>query len=101
MPALSQLQEELRAELGERVTVVGLTDEPEATVSRFLSGRPVAYPIAIDAGGRTKDRFGVRVLPTAFVIDGRGQVVAVVRGGGEAALQEIRQAARAAAGEGE
>ncbi len=82
------------AELDARdgVVVLGLTDELPAKVRAFTARTPIPYRIGIDKGGRTKDRYRVRSLPTVFVVDPRGRVEAVVVGAGGTSAERLREA---------
>jgi len=94
MPHLSTLHDS-----DERVVVVGLTDEPSGKVKGFLSKNGVSYPIGIDRGGRVARQFEVTALPTAYVIDPKGRITKVQVGGGEAAVDAIEAAVKAALSE--
>ncbi|HLL75213.1 MAG TPA: TlpA disulfide reductase family protein [Pyrinomonadaceae bacterium] len=83
MPKLSRLH----AKYGSRgLTVIGLTNaegagragQPEsaemASVRAFKAGMRLPYAFAVAADGFNHLRYGVRVIPTAFLIDRRGRV---------------------------
>lgn len=74
MPHLSELQTKF-ADRG--VTIVGVTDEAEATVRAFLENQKPAYRIAIDADKKATDAFmkDQSGIPHAFVVDSTGTVV--------------------------
>jgi thiol-disulfide isomerase/thioredoxin len=89
MPELDRLARETPG-----VQVVGISDEPLATVKKFAAKTPVSYPLV--AGARaTALGYDVEVLPTLFVIDRAGKVVDVVRG---ADVGRVRAAVERASG---
>ena len=78
-PCLSQMEElgTLRRRMGPRgVEVVGICagGEPIREVSRFLNGRDVEYPIAVDVDGAVTAAYRVRSLPTVYVVDAAGRI---------------------------
>lgn len=78
MPTLDRLHDEL----GERgLTVIGVNQEPgEAPrVRAFLESRGLDFPVVMDAGAIAQT-YGVRSLPTTFLVDREGEVRASYRG---------------------
>ncbi len=45
-----------------------------AEVRRYLASRSVAFPTIVDPDGRIAARYGVRALPTTFVVGPEGQI---------------------------
>lgn len=74
------------------VVVVGLTDELVDKVRPFVRKEGMTYAVGIDKGGHAKGRYKVGSLPTAFVVDPRGRVEAVVIGAGDTAYEKLRTA---------
>ncbi len=74
MPDLNELQ----AKYGEAqdFVVVGVNVEEDAeTVRRFVEEQGLAFPIALDRDSRvTTETFGVRPLPSTFIIDREGYI---------------------------
>lgn len=54
------------------VVLISMSDEPEAIVTPFISKKPASY--IISAGGDTPRRYGIRGIPSAFVIDRNGVI---------------------------
>ena len=50
-----------------------------AEVRAYVAEHDVDYPVLLDDAGLAR-RLGVRAFPTAFVVDGRGQIVRAVTG---------------------
>lgn len=93
MPGLSKLHLQLESE---GLTVLGLSDEPQATVDRFVQtearrGNTFAHLLALEGGGVRK-AYGVSSLPTLVVIDRKGIVRKVHVGAGD--LSELEALVR-------
>jgi cytochrome c biogenesis protein CcmG/thiol:disulfide interchange protein DsbE len=64
------------------LVVLGVdANDASADARAFMRKHGVTYPIAHDPQGSTLGRWGVPGLPTTFVVDRRGRVVAKVLGG--------------------
>jgi thiol-disulfide isomerase/thioredoxin len=57
------------------LTIVGITNEDEATVKKFQEKIPMTYNVAINASQQLLQQFGVEGIPTAFLVDKSGKVV--------------------------
>ena len=76
MPEMQALHDRY-AKRGFSVLGISVDQHGPAPVQRFVTTRKLTYPIAIDdPNDPVAERFGVRALPTAFLVDGKGQVVA-------------------------
>jgi thiol-disulfide isomerase/thioredoxin len=63
------------------LAIVGINvDKGRADADRFLRDVPATFPIVFDAKGVTPSAFDVKGMPTAYLIDRRGVVVAVEEG---------------------
>ena len=91
MPAL----EDLHRDFGGDLRVVGVSiDEKREELERFLSRRPLAYPVVHDGGDDPAWwQFRVPAIPAAFLLDGNGDIVAQFSGEVDpAALREAVEA---------
>ena len=92
-PWMNAMQQQYGAH-GLSVVAVNL-DQDRALADRFLEEMPAEFTVAFDPTGSTAERFDVRVMPSSYLIDRRGEVVAVHRGfrrGDTATLErEIRE----------
>jgi thiol-disulfide isomerase/thioredoxin len=93
MPSIQRLQERLR---GKPFTVLLVNvDEPEARVRRYLTDASLNLPVVLDRNKQTTREWGVRVMPTSFIIgpDGRTryQVVGDMDWNSERALAAINE----------
>jgi thiol-disulfide isomerase/thioredoxin len=71
MPSIQRLHERLR---GKAFTVMLVNvDEPEARVRRYLAEAKVDLPVLLDRNKEAIREWGVRVMPTSFLVgpDGR------------------------------
>jgi cytochrome c biogenesis protein CcmG/thiol:disulfide interchange protein DsbE len=82
--------------LGGRASVVAVDWDDGAAAARAFLGR-ARWPFAVlsDTSGGAGERYGLVGLPTTYVLDPSGRIVATLRGPQSAA--ELEQAARAAA----
>lgn len=74
---------EIHRKFGDRVVVIGISDENEATV-RALKNPKIDYFVAIDTHKRMKDTLEVRGIPHVILVDPAG----IVRWEGFPFLQE-------------
>lgn len=89
MPELQKLQA-AHAEKGLRVLGISIDEDPKK-VEKFLAKRPVDYRIAIDdPESPTWEAYGVKVVPTSYLIDRTGKIVA--RWVGKPDLDEVQKA---------
>ena len=81
MPALDALW---KKDGGKAFAIMGLSlGEKEKTVADFIAKAGYGYPIYLDPSGEIGDRFGVRSIPTTYVLDKSGRVIAWKVGGAE------------------
>ena len=73
---------EMQAKYGPRgFTVVGVNvDKKRPDAERFLTQNPSSFTIVFDETGATPTAWGVKGMPSSYLIDGRGNVVYVERG---------------------
>ncbi len=72
------------------VSVVGLTLEDDTdAVTSFLDAVPATFPIVRDPSGRAGEAFEVVAMPTTFLIDREGHVVARFEGGDRRAHEQL------------
>jgi len=71
MPAL----ERFAAASQGRYNVLAVSRESASVLRRWAADRPLAVPLARDAGGHASAAYKVEVLPTHVIIDAKGQVV--------------------------
>jgi peroxiredoxin len=84
----------LQDEFGARgLTVVGISvDKDAADARRFLQRYPASFPTAIDSGGECPRAFGVKAMPSSYLVDREGRVVEVHRGFRNGDVTERRRA---------
>ena len=77
--------------------VVALSvDEDRDAALQFLAERPLPFLVAWDAGQKTAQALRPEEMPTAYVVDRQGKIVAIATGGTTAALRVIVEAVEAA-----
>ncbi len=73
MPSMENLYERFK---GDGFVILGISlDRRRKKVERFLEEYGISFPILLDRDGRIADRYGVRGLPTTFIIDRRGKIL--------------------------
>ncbi len=82
MPAMQRLYEKFRAQGLEIVAVSVDQGNPDA-VRKFAENLKLNFPIVLDPEQVTKQAYQVRALPTTYLIDRKGRVVAVGMGARE------------------
>ena len=67
---------DIAAKFGDRLKVVGINvDENDAAkLSQFAKDKKFSYPVAVDAEGDAKWKYGVRGLPTFILVDANGKI---------------------------
>ena len=63
----------IHRDLGDKVVVIGISDEPEIAVHRMTDPK-IDYAVAIDTQARTKTAVGVTGIPHVLIIDPKGIV---------------------------
>uniref|UniRef100_A0A7C5Z7D7 TlpA family protein disulfide reductase n=1 Tax=Caldicellulosiruptor owensensis TaxID=55205 RepID=A0A7C5Z7D7_9FIRM len=59
------------------VILIGINiQEDKATVEEFLNSMGVTYPVLLDRDGKVSAQFGIEGIPTTFLIDENGKIVA-------------------------
>ena len=67
---------ELNTKFGKRgLVVVGVTNEPEKLVSKYVADNKVEYPIFIETSYKSSNALKVSGYPSAFLVDPKGTVV--------------------------
>ena len=63
------------------MTVVGVNvDKRRPDAERFLLQTPAAFTIVYDAAGATPEAYTVKAMPSSYLVDATGKVVAVESG---------------------
>jgi len=58
------------------LVILGISDEDAGKVESFLAEHPVSYPVLLDPGRKTNEKFRVDGIPKSFVYDRDGKLVA-------------------------
>lgn len=74
MPAMQELHDSMD---GRMVVVAMNSRENEDLIAPFIETRGFDYPVGIDPSGRVTSAYGVRGLPTTYIIDPIGRLVGV------------------------
>ncbi|HYR01553.1 MAG TPA: TlpA disulfide reductase family protein, partial [Casimicrobiaceae bacterium] len=73
---------EMHAKYGPNgLTVIGVNvDKRRPDAERFLQQTPAAFTIVYDSAGKTPEAYAVKGMPSSYLIDSAGKVVAVESG---------------------
>ncbi len=97
LPMLEELRQEFPADRFQ-VIAVNLDREP-GKARRFLRKRAIGYPNATDPEGHIPDRYGLKTMPTSYLIDAKGIVRHVHTGFRKSDVGDLRERIRALLGE--
>ena len=76
MPELQALHEKY-ASRGFAVVGVSIDEGGDAKVRKFVAGKKLTYPIAVDSGSPAAwEAFRVKAVPAAYLLDAQGRIVA-------------------------
>lgn len=81
MPSMERLYQKL-ADRGLEIVAVDL-QEPKDTVRKFVAERSLTFPILLDASGEIGAAWGAQSIPTTYLIDRSGGILARSVGGRE------------------
>jgi thiol-disulfide isomerase/thioredoxin len=99
LPLLEQLRAEFPAE---RFQILAVNvDRDPSRARRFLTERKIGYPSATDPEGQIPERFGLKTMPTSYLIDARGVVRHVHTGFRKGDVEGLRARIRALLAEAE
>ena len=78
MPAMERLYRQQKA-AGFELVAVSLDADPRS-VTPFLAEHKLTFPIALDPRMTLADTYGVRALPSSFIVDRAGNMTALAIG---------------------
>jgi peroxiredoxin len=76
IPALEHLNE-LQKKFKEDIMVVGISDDTEERLNKFLSKRPVTVPLVSDPMNKSAKFFKIPSVPMTFIVDKMGKIIAI------------------------
>jgi peroxiredoxin len=79
MPSMERLYQRLRAR-GLVVVALSVDAEGAPVVAPFVKEHKLTFPIGLDPDMSVASQYGVRALPSTFIIDRRGDLVALAIG---------------------
>jgi peroxiredoxin len=78
MPSMEILYQRFKNDGLEILAVDG--GEGDATVRRFIRNGGYTFPVLMDRNGRVNSAYGIRAIPTSFIIDREGKILGRVVG---------------------
>jgi peroxiredoxin len=89
IPHLVKLRETVS---GEKLVIIGISDEPAETIKRFADAQKINYPLVSTANLKLPEPFDkILSIPTAFVIDANGVIEDIFSG--YHSFEELKQSA--------
>ena len=79
------------------ILAVNLQEEPKP-VKDFLTKNKLTFPVVLDTNGKIGSVYGVRGIPTTYLIDKEGFIVGGIVGGKEWDTPEVEEAIKAMTG---
>jgi peroxiredoxin len=58
------------------LVILSISDEPDATVQKYLADKDYKYPILLDPGRKVHEEFAIEGIPKSFVYDREGKLAA-------------------------
>lgn len=93
MPAIQKLYGEFKSYPDFRLIAVS-EDQNQAAVAPFIERNDYQFPVLLDPGNQVDGAYGVRGLPSTFIIDRTGRVIWNCAGGLDWSSAELRNALR-------
>jgi len=77
-PFMNEMQKRY-GKKGLKIIAINLDTEP-SVASEFLKKNPANFTLAYDPKGKTPDLYKLKVMPTSFLIDRRGNLINIHKG---------------------
>ena len=99
MPDIQKLYEKSPREGSEAVIVLGVaapglgSEKDKAGIREFMEKNGYTYPVLMDKGGKLFESYGIRAIPTTYLIDRNGNILGRIQGAlsGENMEKIVRQ----------
>ena len=79
MPAMEKLYQRYKPQ-GFSVLALSVDTEGEKAVTPFIQEHKLTFPVAYDTTGKVADLYQLRGLPTTYLINREGQIIAIALG---------------------
>lgn len=79
MPSMELLQQQFKHK-GFHVVAISLDKEPEAKIAAFVDRLNLTFTILLDPDGIVSDPYGANALPSTFILNPDGRVIAAAKG---------------------
>jgi len=79
MPSMETLYQRFNAQ-GLEILAVDI-GEDLSTVRQFISNSGYSFPVMLDSGNRVSSVYGMKAIPTSYIIDREGKIIGRVVGG--------------------
>ncbi|MCK5305628.1 MAG: TlpA family protein disulfide reductase [Candidatus Omnitrophica bacterium] len=72
MPHLEKLHNKYK---NKGLVIISISAEKESAIKKFVKSKKLTFPVAIDSGRKTNSSYGIKSIPTAYLIDAAGKVI--------------------------
>ena len=79
MPSMERLQQNFK-DRGIQVVAISLDKEPKEKVAAFVDQLSLTFPILLDPDGIVSGPYGASALPSTFILNPDGRVIAAAKG---------------------
>ena len=79
MPSMEKLYQRLKSQ-GLEILAVDL-GEDSGTVQQFIRDRSYTFPVLLDMDNKVGSLYGIRSIPSTFIIDREGKIISMIVGG--------------------
>jgi peroxiredoxin len=73
--SISHLSDLYRKYTPKGLVIIAITAEDKDKVKDFVRENKMRFPVAIDKNRQTNSAYGIRSIPTAYLIDSKGKVI--------------------------
>ena len=78
MPSMETLYQRLKNQ-GLEILAVDIGEDSD-TVQKFIKSNPYTFPVLLDNGGKLSSQYGVSAIPTTYILDREGKIIARIVG---------------------
>ena len=86
MPDIQKLYERSPQDGEDAVAILGVaapklgSEKDQAGIKAFMEKNGYTYPVLMDKGGKLFEAYGIRAIPTTYLIDRNGNIIGRVQG---------------------
>ena len=78
MPSMEALYRRFKDQ-GLEILAVDIGED--SAVQQYIQNNSFTFPVLLDGDGKVSSQYGIRAIPTTFIIDREGKIISMIRGG--------------------